>query len=270
VTLSYSEDGTNFKQIGTFSGLDVTADQPNPVTLSFTPVRASKMRFEYSQPNSSSWLQISEIEAYGRVVTSGAAQSFRASSAYPAYGSVELSGRLRDASFNPLSGKKMTVQYSYDNKAWKPLGTATTSPSGFFSYSAAPVRTTYYRTSFAGDAFYLASTPTVTSVRPRVFLSAPAASSKMHYRRTYSVSGYIKPRHAAGTRPVRLLAYRYQSGKWVYRRSFYATAYNYSSYTKYKASVKLPYKGRWRIRAYHPSDPLNWATYSGYRYSTVR
>ena len=132
------------------------------------------------------------------------------------------------------------------------------------------MKKTYYRASFAGDGVYKATTPTVTSVRPKVYLGTPKASSKMRYRRSYTVSGYLKPRHTARSKPVKLLAYRYQRGKWVYRKSYYGKAYNYSSYTKYKASVKLPYKGRWRIRAYHASDSLNYKTYSRYRYVTVK
>jgi hypothetical protein len=36
------------------------------------------------------------------------------------------------------------------------------------------------------------------------------------------------------------------------------------------AKVSLPYAGKWRIRAYHAADSKNAATYSGYRYLSVR
>ena len=38
----------------------------------------------------------------------------------------------------------------------------------------------------------------------------------------------------------------------------------------YYASVKLPYKGTWRLRAYHATDDYRYKTYSDYRYVTVK
>ena len=272
VTLSYSEDGTTFKQIGTFGGLDVIPGRPNPAVLDFAPVKARRMRFTYSQLNNSSWFQVSEIEAYGYPLAAKAVQSFKASSTYPKYASVKLDGRLLNGLGAPIPGKAMTIEYSSDKKAWKTLGTPITSSSnpGYFYYNAAPTRATYYRVHYRGDSAHVPSAASIIFTRPQVYLSTPVATSTMRYGRAYFVYGYLKPRHTSGTKPIKLLAYRYQGGKWVYRKYFYAQAYNVSGYTKYKASVKLPYKGRWRIRAYHASDSANYTTYSGYRYVTVK
>lgn len=49
-----------------------------------------------------------------------------------------------------------------------------------------------------------------------------------------------------------------------------AKASNYSTYTKYKATITLPSKGKWRMCAYHPADANNVATHSSYRYVTVK
>lgn len=88
--------------------------------------------------------------------------------------------------------------------------------------------------------------------------------------RTYTASGILKPRHTAGTKPVKVYAYRYVKGKYRYYKSFSATASNYSTYSKYSTKVKLPYRGKWRLRAYHPADTKHLATYSTYRYVSVR
>ena len=72
---------------------------------------------------------------------------------------------------------------------------------------------------------------------------------------------------------MRIYAYRYEKigGRWVWklRVTTYARAYNYSSYSKYLAKVRLPYAGKWHIRAYH-ADSGHYATYSSVRYVTVK
>jgi hypothetical protein len=80
----------------------------------------------------------------------------------------------------------------------------------------------------------------------------------------------LKPRHKATTYPVKIYAYRYEGGKYVYKKVYKAKASNYSSYTKYRASIKLPSKGKWRLRTLHAADSLNAKTYSSWRYVTVK
>jgi hypothetical protein len=84
-----------------------------------------------------------------------------------------------------------------------------------------------------------------------------------------------RPRHVAGTYPVKLQCYRHEKQrngtyKWVLRKTVSAKAANYSTYTKVTAKVSLPYAGKWRIRAHHVADSKNAATYSSYRYVSVR
>jgi hypothetical protein len=111
---------------------------------------------------------------------------------------------------------------------------------------------------------------TVTIGVPRVYLTAPSAPRTAYTNRNFKSVGYLKPRYTAGTYPVMLYCYRYQSGTWVLRKSLPAKASDYSSYTKYSRSLRLPYRGKWRIRAFHEGDALYAATYSKYRYLTVK
>ena len=115
--------------------------------------------------------------------------------------------------------------------------------------------------------------PAVTAPSPKTkaTLGRPSLKTTRLVRgRTYSVSGTLKPRHTARTKPVKVYAYRYVKGKYRYYKSFSATASNYSTYSKYTTKMKLPYRGKWRLRAYHPVDAKHFATYSTYRYVTVR
>jgi predicted secreted protein len=117
--------------------------------------------------------------------------------------------------------------------------------------------------------------------KPHVTLTTPVTGftwvAKLHRFTTY---GYLKPRHTAGTYPVKIYCYRYQKGAtgrygWVLRKTASAKAYDYhphsgATYTKYSVKLSLPYTGRWRIRAYHAPDSKYAPTYSAYRYVTVR
>lgn len=124
----------------------------------------------------------------------------------------------------------------------------------------------------ARDAVGNERTVSVNSTkRVKATLGRPGLKTTSLVRgRTYTASGILKPRHTAGTKPVKVYAYRYVKGKYRYYKSFSATASNYSTYSKYSTKVKLPYRGKWRLRAYHPADTKHLATYSTYRYVSVR
>ncbi len=171
-----------------------------------------------------------------------------------------------------LVGRPVTIEYSYDN--WATVAgskTAVTAVAGAYSASFGPTRKTYYRARYAGDSTRLASNQVSRVVLPRVYLTRPKAASPMRYRKSYSVSGYLKPRHTSGTKPVRIMLYRRKGGHYVLQKKHYhATVKNYSTYSKYSVRIKLPYRGKWRLKAYHPTDSLNASTKSGYRYVTVK
>ncbi len=117
--------------------------------------------------------------------------------------------------------------------------------------------------------------------KPNVTLTMPVTGfTWVTHKHTFTTYGYLKPRHTAGTYPVKLYCYRYQKGatgrySWVLRKTVSARASDYhprtgAMYTKYSAKLSLPYTGKWRIRAYHAPDSKYAPTYSGYRYVTVK
>lgn len=183
-----------------------------------------------------------------------------------------------------LAGKGIDVLGSNDGgHTWAKLGSATTDANGSFSYTApAIVRATSYRARFNGDTKRVGLTSYefdrfsalsgVRLVKPKAYLTRPSfGTTTLTYGKTYKARGYLKPRHTAGTYPVKIKAYRKSStGKWVYKKTYSAKAFDYSSYTNYVKSIKLPSRGKWRLRAVHPADSLNATTYSGWRYVTVK
>lgn len=107
---------------------------------------------------------------------------------------------------------------------------------------------------------------------PHTYVSTPIARGTMSRHRYYGVRGYLKPRHTAGTYPVRIYKWKKRaSGSWKSYGYVRAKASDYSAFTKYTRSVRLPSAGRWRLRAYTPADDGHSATWSsGYDYVTVR
>ena len=76
----------------------------------------------------------------------------------------------------------------------------------------------------------------------------------MKRSRSYTVYGSLKPKHTAGTRPVWDYKYKKVAGKWRSYGYVKATAYNYSTHTRYKVKMRLPSKGSWRLMALASAD----------------
>lgn len=184
-----------------------------------------------------------------------------------------LTGSLT-SSGTPLAGRRVVLQTATsDAGPWTDTAVAaTTGAGGSFSLSHVPSAKTYYRARFVGDGLVCeACTSDSRYAIPRANVSKPVAPTTMRLKRAKTVYGYLKPRHAAGGYPVRIYLYRYVSGKWKSAGYVKAKARNYSTYTKYSASVKLGYRGKWRMRACHPGDAghaVSWST--KYTYVRVR
>jgi len=108
--------------------------------------------------------------------------------------------------------------------------------------------------------------------KPKPTVGTPIAPSSMRKGRYYTVYGYLKPRHTSGTYPVRIYKYKKTSSGWKSYGYVAAKASYYSSTTtKYSKSVSLPSTGKWRVRAFAPTDSLHAEAWSsGYDYITVK
>ena len=189
------------------------------------------------------------------------------------YGSAfTVTGTLKNGML-PLATQRVVLQSAAPGGAYSdtPL-TATTTLSGGFTFSVKPTTRTFYRVSFAGSSGHAAS-ESAGSVyaTPKPSVGAPKAASKMSHSKSYTVFGYLKPKHTSGSYPVRIYKYRKVSGKWKSSGYVKAKASNYSSYTKYSVKLKLTKAGKWRLRAYAPADSGHATAWSsGYDYVTVK
>lgn len=155
------------------------------------------------------------------------------------------------------------------------VATSVTTTGGAYSFAAKPVnRTTYVvRTASAPEGYAFAQSGRVT-VKPKVYLTTPSAPSTVYHNKAFTAFGYLKPKHTKGAKTVKIAAYRYESGKWVLRKTVYATNYDYtlngSTYTKYSASVTVPYAGKWKLVSSTADDGAHAYTLSGARYVTAK
>lgn len=191
--------------------------------------------------------------------------SAKASATTVSYGqAASITASLTALSGTKLAGRPVVLQ-NYAAGRWRDYLTGTTGSEGTYSWSVKASSKTSYRVAFRGDAQHLAAPPSAAvAVTPRVYLSAPYAPTTARRYVAFTSWGNLKPRHTSGSRPVRILRERYLGGgKWRPYGYVNATAYNYSSYSRYKAAVKLSY-GTWRLRAYAPADSAHAATYSPY------
>ena len=71
---------------------------------------------------------------------------------------------------------------------------------------------------------------------------------------------------------MRIRAYKRASNGRYYYKARYTATYSYYSATKtrYKAAVKLPSKGTWKLVAYHAADANNAATSGSADFLTVK
>lgn len=181
------------------------------------------------------------------------------------------------AANGPIAGVSADIEAKpYGALAFQKIGSAQTDGSGHLSFAVTPAKRTEYRIVFGQADLYESKTSNVLTCIPYAYVTAPSARKTTYAVNEYLVTaGYLKPRHKAGLRDLRVFAQRYEkqpngSYKWVTRRTYYAKLVNYGTYTKYSTAVRLPYRGKWRLRAYVIGNTTHASTWSAARYLTVR
>lgn len=190
---------------------------------------------------------------------------------------VRLTAKLAEKGDTLVAGKTLVIEHKpYGAADFTPLAQLVTGADGRVRYALFPAKQTEYRVRFAGSGVHLASVSATKTCTPYAYLSVPSVRSATVSARTpFDVVGYLKPRHKAGAKSVRIFAQRYErqpngSYSWVTRRVFYATNSNYSTYTKYSARIALPYRGKWRLRARIEGDTTHLTTTSSGRLMTAQ
>lgn len=188
----------------------------------------------------------------------------------PSYGgSAMLKATLKTLSGAPVAGRTVALEYLSGTK-WVSVTSKATNSSGTVSVKVSSLKTARrYRARTGFSAIYGASGSQIR-VAPRVVLPKPSAPSSVRHGSNFSVSGYLKPRHKSGSKPVKLYFYRSEAGLWVQKLLVSTSVKNYSSYSKYAKTVKLSAKGAWKVRAYHHADSAHAETWSSTEYFKVK
>jgi len=207
--------------------------------------------------------------------------SIRAAASTVNYGGkTTLSGSMSENGI-ALGNKPIKVDRSTNGgHTWSEVASIMTDSSGAYSYlTQANHVKAFYRVRFNGDSGPIGGVERFSgqsravSVTPRAYVGTPAGyPSSGNDTKTYSVYGTLKPHQAvtpAADGVVTIKCYRKQSGHYVLRRTFKAKVYDYETYSRYRASVRLPYTGRWRMKAYFKGSSKSAAKYSAYKYVNV-
>jgi len=192
-------------------------------------------------------------------------------------GSATLAGHLET-----LAGAKVWryLRVGADDRAT--TATTTTAADGAYVMSLANLKqTTRYRAVYRGDATHLPAVSNIVAVAVKAWLSTPTIPKEFSYQKTVTVSCFLKPRHAAGSYPVKFLFYRYYRADgdlapdWHVSKTVKGKAANYSTYTKCTARVSFPKPPatnpggeKWRVVATH-ADGSHASSVSAYRAFTV-
>lgn len=191
----------------------------------------------------------------------------------------KIAGRLTENGL-PMTGRKVYLEWGSADYGWSQVAEATTSSDGNYSFSVTGLSSARrYRTRYNGSTYRYGMSTRLSSfsavsasrvIKPKALLGRPSGPSSIDEDTYFTTRGVLKPWHEPeDTRPVRIKVYKRINGKYRYKTTYTPKLYDYSSYSKYTARIKLTSPGKWRIRAYYPTSSTNYKTYSTYRYITA-
>jgi len=186
-------------------------------------------------------------------------------------GPVTITGVVRDADTDaPLAGQAVelwSVGYpSYDFT--RKVSGVVTAGDGSFTFSTSVTRWTFFKVvAVTNGGGYSYGASAEKGVKAKVALGAPKWYTGTKYHgRSFTVYGYIKPRHPLGQKHVKITASRLDSGVWKVAKN----VSNTSTHTKFSTTIILPYAGKWKLVASTPDDGYHAATTSSATYVTVK
>ncbi len=185
-------------------------------------------------------------------------------------GVVTVRATLKTASGALLKGRRLTLYSSSNSSDWKSVRTVGSS-SGSYATTLRLTRKTYLRWRYAGDSVYAVGYSSAKSATSRAYLTPPNVPKRQSFNRSYSASGYLKPRHSDDySSPVKCYWYSRKGGRWVLEGTTDAYVDDYNGYSRFTTSYSWYGSGSWtcRVRAYH-SDGSHAATWSAWRYFSV-
>jgi hypothetical protein len=185
-------------------------------------------------------------------------------------GKATLTGDLTDGAEPFTAGQVVRVEWSYDGTIWTLLQLLDPNAPYTYGVTVGPTQKTLYRLVFEGDATHDAATSLPVTVKPRVKLGTPVAPKKVKKGKKFTAYGSLVPRHASGSKTVKIKCYQKRSGKWRLRKTLTAANRNYKTYSRYAKTFSLAAKGSWKLVASYRSTARYASKTSGTRYVKVK
>ena len=122
-------------------------------------------------------------------------------------GTTTLGGSIR-AGAESIQGARLILSSS--PPLW--TGWVITDVDGIYSLDVPKIKSkASFRMVFRGDATHLPAVSETKTVKARAWVSTPSVPREFSYQKTVTVSCFLKPRHNAGSYPVKFLFYRYNT-----------------------------------------------------------
>jgi len=206
-------------------------------------------------------------------VRAATAMTAWASNAQVRYGYlVTFKSTLKDAVDAKLPSKQVALQRSYNGSTWTTV-TAPISATGDYSVALKVYQNSYFRWIYRGDTGTAPSVSPTKLVKSYAYLTRPAVPTRVVPGRSYTFSGILRPKHTAGTSPVRVQFQYYYRGKWRTDSYLNVRIRNHkdgiSSEYRYADSYPKGVPRAWRVRAIHAdanhvTTTTSWERYDVY------
>ena len=179
-------------------------------------------------------------------------------------GEAVLNGKLSTSAGLVSEVKSVTVQRSTDGGGtWQNDGTATyDSASKSYKATRSLTANATFRLRYGGDPFHTAATSPGVLVKAKAYLTQPVTPDTVRKNTAFPTYGFLEPLHSGSTP---LYFYHYEGGRYkLYERPAAKNAAYDKTTTKYTLQYKLPYAGKWMVKARH-SDASHAPTWSPVR-----
>lgn len=191
---------------------------------------------------------------------------------------VKLTGTVRSSGGVGIPGETvelLALGYNEsDDLTFKRLSSSRTTTSGAFSFSVKPDRMTFYLAVSQGLVPGYVHWPSQQrAIKVRHAITKPAAPTTVARGKAFAISGYVTPKHSAGSPKVRVEAYLQQrGGVWPAKpqKTITTTSGVVSGQTRYRTTTAmLPSSGTWKLVAKTSDDGFHAASASAPAYVKV-
>lgn len=176
---------------------------------------------------------------------------------------------VRVTAKSALVARSNVVVQRWTGSYWSQVAGAVV-PTGAGRVYFAPVRTGTYRVVFPARGDYLASASASFRLSVRAAAVGLKSGSTLRRGRAYTVKAVLFPQHPTGSYAAYLQCKHYEGGRWVTRQTYRMKASGSGGYSALRCTVRLKYRGRWKIRVYHKADSYAMRAYSASRLLRVR